>query len=173
MGMFSLAREAATGEYRGLSRVERGVKLVEDGKATLREAATALGMDHMKIWRALHAKKEGRPIGKRGRPRLLNPLEEAQLVKAAEEADKLQKGLTLARLREEVCFTPIPLIFFFSLLSTSFSLLAFSKKEYLRLLTFGRTLLIEIWPAHSPLSLMHLSNAFLLSIISNFVFLAL
>ena len=65
-------------------------------------AAKAVNCSVSALFRAKKATEENRDIGKGGRPRNLNPKEEAQLIGAIVDADIANKPLTYKRLREVV-----------------------------------------------------------------------
>jgi transposase len=100
--MNSLKCVARTSEYRGLSQLEKGLKLIDEEGASLREAAEAVGITLSSLFRAKKARAENRDVGVPGRPRILNTKEEATLVQAIVDADIAGKPLTYKRLREVV-----------------------------------------------------------------------
>jgi hypothetical protein len=102
ISMDSLAHIACLPEYRELSNVEKGLKLMKNEDCSIREAAAAVGIGAQQLWRAKIAQQENRDIGKKGRPRILNVKEEGELVSAIVKADIAGKPLTYKRLREVV-----------------------------------------------------------------------
>jgi|SRR5271163_407212 hypothetical protein len=100
--MNSLVRVSRTSAYRGLSKVDRALKLMDEEGAGLRESAEAVEISYSKLFRAKKAREENREIGVHGRPRILNTKEEAELVQAIVDADIAGKPLTYKRLREVV-----------------------------------------------------------------------
>ena len=100
--MNSLSRISRTSDYRGLSPVEKGLKLMEEEEVSLRQAAETVGITISMLQRAQRALAEGRDVGKHGRPRILNTKEERMLVEAVVEAEIIGKALTHKRLREVV-----------------------------------------------------------------------
>ncbi len=55
-------------EFRGKLRLEKAVLMILGKHGSYREVADLFGVSHSKIYRAVQAVLEGRPIGKAGRP---------------------------------------------------------------------------------------------------------
>ena len=85
MRMEKKVREAtclrATAAYRGLEDVEKAVKMCNEEGISERVAAKACNVSRGAVERAKKAKKEGRDWGLTGRPRLLAPEYEVELVR--------------------------------------------------------------------------------------------
>jgi hypothetical protein len=73
-------RILATSEYRGLSKIEKGLKLINDENVPNKMAADILEIGHRNLDRAKVAFQEGRELGKNGRPPLFNEEETLSLV---------------------------------------------------------------------------------------------
>jgi transposase-like protein len=101
-GSSKLARYTHLREYRGLSAVEKAVKLIQERQSSIREAAGATGADPSAVFRAKKALKENRAIGVAGRPKVLGIEGEASLLEAIKEADEKRKSLTYQQLRDRV-----------------------------------------------------------------------
>lgn len=113
--MHSVVRITRTSAYRGLSKVDKAVKLVEEEQCSLPEASNATGVPVTTIWRAKKAKAEKRTVGVPGRPLLLGIDGENCLVVAIQEADEQRKQLTYAKLRERVCILSAFFFCFFTI----------------------------------------------------------
>lgn len=111
--MDSLVRLTRTSEYRGLSKVEKAIKLMEEERCSFPRAARATGAAVATIFRAKKAREEGRPIGVPGRPLILGIDGEECLVMAIQEADDKRKQLSYVKLRERVCVHPSTFFLFF------------------------------------------------------------
>lgn len=102
--MASINALFATSEYRGLDELERAVKLVEDKHTSASEAARICGVSRAAVRRGIEAHKKGRDIGLTGRPRLLSPAEEKQLVNVLEEADQKKQPIKFEQFQDVVCY---------------------------------------------------------------------
>jgi transposase len=89
------------------------LKLMAEQGCSKPLAAKAVNCSVSALFWAKKATEENRDIGKGGRPRNLNPKEEAQLIGAIVDADIANKPLTYKRLREVVWVTPSTLFFIF------------------------------------------------------------
>jgi hypothetical protein len=83
---------------------------MEEQQCGLREAARTVGCSVSSLGRAKIAMAEDRNIGARGRPKILNIVEEERLISAIIEADEKQSPLTYHKLRE-VVFSPLRLFY--------------------------------------------------------------
>ena len=89
--------------YWSLDDLEKAVKMCCEKGISMRVAAKVCNIKKRAIERAKIAIKEGRNIGITGRPRLLTPKYEAELVKEIDEAEKIQKHLTMEEAKTKVC----------------------------------------------------------------------
>ena len=74
-------RLLTTNEFRGLSPVQKGIKLIEDYNVTFIKAAEICGVSKSKIQRAKQAENQGREPGINGRSILLKHSEEVEVLK--------------------------------------------------------------------------------------------
>ena len=73
-------------DVRTLPPMEKAVAIVADTKVSLRATAEVCGVHRSSLFRASKASKEGRPLGKKGRPGVLTPDEEIEVIEMIEEA---------------------------------------------------------------------------------------
>lgn len=92
-------------EYRGLTNVEKAVKLVQEHSAKPTTAANAMGVEKNKLKRALKAVEEGRNMGVRGRPTLLQPEEEEVLVSIVKGKINQKTPPKFSEFTADVCTT--------------------------------------------------------------------
>jgi hypothetical protein len=95
-------------EFRGLEKRQQAVLLYKHHECS-QVAADACGLKRRAVQRALVAQGAGRVLGEVGRPTLLPPLYEEELVKVIDEAEAKQQHLTKEQFSQKVC------VFFFSL----------------------------------------------------------
>lgn len=86
----SFSKILTTKEYLELPRVERAVKLINEQKASAREAAKAVVIDRSQLNRALKAIRDGRDVGVNGRPNHLKSNEQIQVINIVR--DEIQNG---------------------------------------------------------------------------------
>ena len=104
--MNSLTRLCSTREYRGLSKVEKALKLVENNEGGVREALAATGTSAPQYYRAKRAREENRSIGVHGRPILLGDEGEALLIEAIDEGREKKDPLEYQEIKQKVKLHP-------------------------------------------------------------------
>ena len=85
-----------------MNPAEQGAKLVQEWESTWGLAAKVTGASETSIGRAITALEEGRPTGKRERPKSLNPGEEEELRKRVQQAIDEKDELTYEQFKQEV-----------------------------------------------------------------------
>ena len=75
-----LRKNFSTSDFRHLSKVEKAVKLVHDFNVPSSLAAESVNMSRTTLQRATRAVAEEREIGRCGKPRIFNEIENAQLI---------------------------------------------------------------------------------------------
>ena len=98
-------RLSATGGYRGLSDVEKAVKMCKEDGISERAAKEVFQVSNGQIYRGKKAYESRRQMGLPGRPKLLPPEYEAELVRQIDEAEGLQQHLTLEETKSRVCIS--------------------------------------------------------------------
>ena len=99
----SLQHLLTTIEFCSLEPLERALKLMKDHGVGRRTATKVCGVSEKSIRCVLDAKAKGRPIGVIGRSKLLNPIQEQELVDALVEADQNKKECTFEQFQDKVC----------------------------------------------------------------------
>jgi hypothetical protein len=100
--MNSLVRICNTSDFRGLSKAEKVIKLVEKGHGGVRESLTATGISAPTYYRAKIAREEERKIGVAGRPKVLGDEREALLIVTIDEAREKKEPLNYQQIREKI-----------------------------------------------------------------------
>ena len=110
-----------TSEYRALSKLEKGVKLVVDGVCGQESAAKMVDVDRTSIRRVIAAFKCLRPIGCNGRAPALEPFEEINLI-----VEVLNKDVENTPLTSKQAGDVVGLIFLFFFVQFNFFKLTYS-----------------------------------------------
>lgn len=100
--MHPISRILGTREYRGLSQVDKAIKLHDEQHVSYREAAALTGVSASAIFRAKKARAEDRQVGVRGRPKVLGNKGEDALVRYIKEADNNKRPMSFRKLRDKV-----------------------------------------------------------------------
>ncbi len=80
-----ISSEISEVEFRGLSRIEKAVKLIKDEKATYQATCEYFQISKGSLQRAVKATSEGRSIGRNGKPPTFTVIEELCLVDLIKE----------------------------------------------------------------------------------------
>jgi transposase len=102
-----LKKLIARREFRKLGDVEKAVKLNKEYGTSQEDAAAVCGVSRNQLRKGKKAVEEGRDVGVVGRPTLLNPKEEEQLVALVKENVKKNTPLKYLEFKDAVC-TPLP-----------------------------------------------------------------
>ena len=84
-------RLLTTNEFRGLSPIQQGIKLIEDYNMTFIKAAEICGVSKSKIQRAKQAQNQGREPGINGRPLLLKHNEEIEVLEILQTKNEINE----------------------------------------------------------------------------------
>jgi hypothetical protein len=101
-----LRRNLATSDFRGLTQMEKGMKLIEDLNISARIAADILEINQTSFRRALRARADGRQIGRVGKPPIFNEEEEINFLEYLKSLPE-DVRLTYTLIRQEVLRIPL------------------------------------------------------------------
>lgn len=109
----------ATKEFRELSIDQKVFKLVTDYHVPYRCIENLFGIKKSSVERLVKAIREGRAPRTPGRPKVLKPDEEGQLVKALDDADAKQKPLGFQQFQNTVCLGFRDFMYHFSFINST------------------------------------------------------
>ena len=82
--------------------IEKAIALIENYEFSYGDAANTVGLHLSSVKRAMKAKKEGRRIGKTGRPNLLTEEQEQNLLNVIRDRAQSRNAMTVAEIQIEV-----------------------------------------------------------------------
>jgi hypothetical protein len=89
-------------DFRGLTPLQKALKLIEEYHISQRQAAKACKVGRRAVQCALNTHKRGRPVGVRGRPKIFKLAEENEVISRIDEAEVNQKPLTFKSFQDLV-----------------------------------------------------------------------